>query len=130
MERSDPLPHEREYYRHATTGDLGYIVRRDGKDCIKMDRGSAPEEIRDFVAGAWVRENQVYPMNRQQLVQVAYEADRKLCFYLGLHKEAKREWRSMKEEERIKWVEKGPRASSLRNHLFAAIMEALKDLAQ
>ena len=130
MTSRDPAPHEREYYRHATTGDLGYVVTRDGKDCIKMERGTSPEEIRDFVPAAWVREMQVFPMNRLQLVQIAFEADRKLCFYLGLHKESKREWRSMKEEVRIRWVEHGPEASKLRNHLFRSIMEALKDLAQ
>lgn len=124
----DPLPNERTYYSHVMTGDLGWMVRRDGKDCIRLDRPNQ-EIVKVFREGEWTPNLDHRPITKLQLVQVAYEADRKLCFFLGLHGEARREWAAMREQDRLKWAAHGPGAGPGRKLLFAQIMAALDFLA-
>ncbi len=120
----DPADHERSYYRHIMTGDRGYMVRRDGKDHIRWDRPSQ-EITRPFREGEWIPEREHRPMTRLQLIQIAYEADRKLCFFLGLHSEARREWNAMHERDRLDWAARGPGAGPGRAAMFQAILDTL-----
>jgi hypothetical protein len=69
-------------------------------------------------------------MTKLQLVQIAYEADRKLCFFLGLHGEARREWASMREQDRLKWAEFGPGKGPGRKELFHHILSTLERYAR
>lgn len=134
----DPREHERKYVRHTTTGDLGYLVRRDGEDKVRLDRGPN-EVIIDFRPNDWKEETTHYPMSRAQLAQVAFEADKKLCLYLGFHRLAKRNWLNLSEEDRIEFVKNGPcgkveaaratKAQLKRQMLWAGVMSALADLA-
>lgn len=124
----DPAEHERTYYSHMTTGDVGWMVRREGKDCIRLDRPNH-EIIRPYRQDEWQPELQHRPLTKYQLLQVAFEADRKLCFFLGKHDIARREWLSLKEEDRIKWGQFGPGSGSGRRELFNAVMAALERYA-
>jgi hypothetical protein len=124
----DPADHERSYYRHVMTGDLGWMVRRDGKDCIRLDRPNQ-EIVKPFREQEWIPEHEHRPITRLQLVQIAYEADRKLCFFLGLHADARKEWASMREQDRLRWAQHGPGAGPGRQLLFTRIMAALDFLA-
>lgn len=124
----DPAEHERTYYSHMTTGDLGWMVRREGRDCIRLDR-PAQEIVRVYKEDEWRPEREHRQLNRYQLVQIAFEADKKLCFFLGKHEVARKEWLSMRDEQRITWAQNGPGAGSGRPELFQAIMKCLERYA-
>ena len=124
----DPPDHERVFYRHSTTGDLGWLVRRDGKDCVKYDR-PAMDIVRPFRADEWIAELEYRPLTRLQLVQVAFEADKKLCYFLGRHELSRRQWLNLSENERIRWSTNGPPDTGGRQELFQAIMASLERYA-
>lgn len=120
----DPKPSERDYYRKLPTGDLGYLVRRDGKDCIRLDRPHQ-EIIVPFREGEWKAEHEAHKWSRAQVAKIAFEADRELCHALQIFDKAKKDWRSLHEDERLAWMSKGPKSPALRVKLYAAIMEVL-----
>lgn len=124
----DPPDHERVFYRHTTTGDLGWMVRREGKDHIRLDRPSH-EIVRLFKPADWIEEREHRPLTRLQLTQIAFEADKKLCFFLGKHDLARREWLNLKDEDRIAWSQHGPGSGGGRRELFDAVMSSLARLA-
>lgn len=120
----DPLPAERQYYRSAETGDLGWLVRRDGKDRIRLDR--AMQEItKPFDDGKWVEEREWKPFSRTQVSKVLFELDKDMCSLLGLHKEAKRDWLSLSDADRIAWMKEGPGPGNLRAEVYAAVSTIL-----
>lgn len=121
----DPPDHERVFYRHITTGDLGWLVRRDGKDCIRFDRPSQ-EIVKLFKESEWILEREHRPLTRLQLCQVAFEADKRLCFFLGKHDLARRDWLMLKDEDRIAWSQRGPGPGTGRRELFQAVMSVLE----
>jgi len=121
----DPAPHERTYYRHALTGDLGWLVRRDGAEHILLDR-PGQEIAKPFKPGEWTVEAEYRPLTRMQFAQVAFAADKALCLALGKHLLARREWLSMRDEDRIVFMQMGPRAGGGRQELFEAIMASLE----
>lgn len=124
----DPPGHERVYYRHTITGDLGYLVRREGKDYIRLDR-PAQDISKPFLAAEWIAEQEYRPLSRMQLVQIAFEADKKLCILLGLHDEGRKQWLNLRDEERIAWAAGGPPAKGGRKAVFLALMKALEEHA-
>lgn len=121
----DPLPHERTYFRHHYTGDLGWMVRRDGGDSIRLDRPNQ-EIIRPYRSGEWLPQKEVRQMTEMQMAQIAFEADRALCRFIGEHERANREWLSVKEEKRIAWMRQGPASPLIRRAMWEAVMGALK----
>lgn len=125
----DPPDHEKLWVRHHLTGDRGYLVKRGGKDKVRMDRGPA-EEIRDYRPNDW---NLVDPPARMSLIQackVSYEADRELCKFIGLHQQSRKEWLNLSEEHRIIWMKEGPESPPLRAEMYAAIMGVLRRYAE
>lgn len=125
----DPPDHERTYYRHKQTGDLGYLVVREGQDKIRLDRPNE-EVIRRFQGDDWIPELEHRPMTRAQAAQVAYEADRKLCGFLGLFDRSRKEWQLLHEDQRIHWVDNGPAGPPIRGDVFRAVMGALERVVQ
>lgn len=102
----DPDPGEREYFRSAIDGQLGWKVRRDGVEWIRLDR--AFEEILKRPGGDWLPELEHRQITPANIAQVCFEADKKLCFFLGLHENARRDWNNLHEEQRKEWIAKGP----------------------
>lgn len=125
----DPKPSERIYYRSARDGNLGYLVTRDGVDKIRLDR-PMEEIVLPFRESEWLQEHEYRPFALSQIAALAFEADKFLCRLLGLHKEAKREWLSLKDLERADWIQNGPDDAGLRRELFAAIYGVLKKVAR
>lgn len=123
------VDHERVWYSHRTTGDRAYLVTEDGKQRIRLDRPSAPHEstTKDFHPDDWIPLHDLRPLTEHQMAQVAMEADKKLCFFLGLHSDSQRTWLSMKDEQRISWTADGPKGNATREELFAMIMSVLRD---
>ncbi len=121
----DPPQHERLYFRSADSGQLGWQVVRQGRVMVKLDR---PNEdiVRPYNAADWRPEKEHRPITRAQAAQVAYEADKKLCALLGYHDPRRKDWQTLHEDARIKFVEEGPSGPPVaRGDLFRAIMTAL-----
>lgn len=65
-------------------------------------------------------------MSAMQVAQVQFEADKKLCAFIGRPGEAKKNWLSLRDRERIDWVERGPKGVPAREELWAFIKQALE----
>lgn len=127
-ENWDPHPGERRWYTHAQTGDRGYLVKRDGKDCIRRDIPG--EERVHKLSEAWVCDHAHRPLNPAQLAMVAYAADQELCRVLGLHSKLKK-WIDLHERDRAMWIQGvGPKQPEIRAKLHAVVWETLKELAK
>lgn len=123
----DPEPHERLYYRHAVTGDRGWLVRRDGKDVIRMDRPH--EELRTFREHEWKRDTETRPLTVYQVGQIAFAADRALAAALGNHQVARKGWMDITDDQRRQWVMAGP-LEEPRKTLRDGIIELLRPLME
>jgi hypothetical protein len=121
---SDPLKDARVYYRHNQTGDRGFLVTREGREAIRRDRPAIDDytfELKD-----WNKEApETARYSDLQIAMVQFEADRKLCWAIGLADLSKREWVDMTEKQRLAWLKTGP-ASPTRAGLYKAIGEHLR----
>jgi hypothetical protein len=121
----DPPEAQRELVRNGW-GELGWLVRRDGKSMVRLDRPNQ-EILKPYVASEWLPEVPMRPLARQQLARVAFEADRELCRGLGAFAHAMRTWQRLSELERKQWTERGPKEKSgPRATLYKAIMGGLE----
>lgn len=106
-QKVDPPKHERKYYRHVETGDRGYLIFVDGDIVMKYDRGpQAPWT--EWKKEKWVEDEQILPMSEMQVAEIAYLTVGRYNYYAGNHAKARRKWESLREEERIHWMKKGP----------------------
>lgn len=125
----EPLIHDRVYYRHVDTADRGYAVRRDGKDARRWDRPGNDDFTFDL--SKWKRESDEMPkFSEIQTAQICFEADRKLCWALGLPELAKRDWKDMTEKQRLKWVSDGPLQKSPEFKLRSGLRDAIQEWAR
>lgn len=123
----DPQPGERTYYRCSADGQRGYLVRRRGKDSIRLDRPM--EEIIKPLDGTWQPDIQNHPLTLHQVTSVAFAADRALCRVMGVQlKKHEYDWLSMREQDRIQFMEDGPSTGDIREDLYDAIMGSLKSM--
>jgi len=122
----EPSPSERVYYRRARDGQLGWFMRQDGHDCIRLDRNSQRIVV-PYRPSEWIEDKDHRPLTRVHVAQIALTADNHLCRSLGLHDLAKREWLSMSPDQRLEWMDKGPRARKERQDLWRAIMTAMAE---
>lgn len=122
----DPPPGEREYFRDHGRGDRGYLVRREGKDCIRLDRPE--QELVVPFTGSWKRDEFGSLYLSDQIAQVAFHADRGVCALVGLHAESRKQWRELSDKERIHFIRRGPPdgAHPLRRLVYESIFEAAK----
>lgn len=119
----DPDPRDRQWFSHRYTGDRGYLVRRAGKGMIRLDRPM--EEILFKDVGDWVEDVEHRPMTVAQVAQIAFDADRRLCFYIGRHEQSKKEWANLRDKEKQFWMMKGP-SETPRKELYAGIFSVLR----
>ena len=127
--REAVVTEERVYYRHATTGDRGYRVTVDGKDCIKYDRPFDPTVMR-YSEAEWVLDKHPEPFSIGQVSQVVFETDRQLCLILGLYGEGRRSWQSMTEKERVKFILEGPKEPPIRVDVYKALRKLFEPLTR
>jgi len=120
----EPDPHDRTYYRRARDDQLGWMIRRDGVDYIKLDRPSK-ETLEPYRPNNWIEDREHRTLTDIQRAQIAFAADVKLCSLLGEHDLARREWIMMSDAERRDWIEEGPSDRKERVDLWMAIMEKM-----
>lgn len=126
----DPSPAERTYYRSRKDGQRAYLVRRNGKDMLRLDRPM--EEILHRIDienhPEWELDVKIPPLSLHAIAAVAFAADRALCKATGVQLKAHQgEWLSMKEQDRIAWMNEGPKGG-IREDLYDVIMGTLKAL--
>lgn len=125
MRNWDPKPSERTYYRSREDGQRGYLVKRDGKDVVRLDRPM--EEI--------IRPLDKFDPDRQRGVmsahaagKIAFLADRALCSAIGDYQDSKVQWLDLSDKERIRFIKNGPDVGGFRDEFFRGVMGLLKDL--
>lgn len=123
----DPPPGKRTYYRHTTDGQLGWLVRRGGREMIRLDRGEQ-ECLRHMNEAEWVPDKEHRPLNKALVAKICHAADRELCFALGEHGKAQPEWNDLKQEEKRDWMLNGPTKPVIRAVIYARIKDALSEL--
>lgn len=127
----DPKPNDREYYRHALTDDLGWLVKRNNREHMKYDRPEFDHTMAVYrddqgAIKGWVPEKEPAPLLSQQAAIVAFEADRALGRFTGDRSKVKA-WIDLREEDRRKWIEDGPTCPpGPRRDLYRAVMKALE----
>lgn len=134
---TDPRPEDRIWYRHHREGTRGYLVTREGKRCIKLDRPQQSSEfsevVQPFIEGNWIPERENRPCTRAGIARVAFEADKALCIAIGEHVLGRREWLNLKDEQRIDWMagHKKPPAElkGSRRELYIDVMKRLEPIA-
>ena len=125
----DPEPHEKQWFQDAMTGDRGWLVRREGKDCIRLDRPNM-DHWRPYKQGEWKPLKEHRPFSRGQITQVAFVADRMLLKIRGDHDLAKKTWGDITDDQRRRWIQHGPEQDPLRRKLYEAIMSVLRELGE
>lgn len=125
----DPAISDRAWYESKQTGDRGWMVRRDGKEAIKLDRVGV-DEIRPFHDSEWKPILNRRPLTKHAITLVAFAADRELLKALGEHQKSRTEWASLSQAQRRKWMLEGPKEPATRAELYKVIMEALGPLAE
>jgi hypothetical protein len=122
----EPKPSERVYYRAGLDGQRAYVVKRNGEECLRLDRPG--EELIRALDNTWKPDSQTHPMTPHQAAKVAWAADKALCAAIGEFQESKNQWINAPERERIRFMEEGPDADNVRDRLFLAVMGCLKEL--
>ena len=120
----DPAPQEKEWYREAATGELGWLVKRGGVERIKLNR-PAEDIVRPFRQGEWVPEQERRPLTIAQVAEIAFVADNRLVTFIG-NPGLKKLWWDLNDEEKIWWMEKGPSKQPQQAALYKAITDAMR----
>ena len=123
----DPKPSERTYYRSSQDGQRAYLVRKNGQDKLRLDRPM--EEILISLDGTWKPDVQSHPLTQHAVAAVAFAADVVLRKSMGhMVKSNEMDWLSLGEQQRIKWMSRGPESGDVRDDLYDAIMGTLQGL--
>jgi hypothetical protein len=119
----DPKEHEKEWYRNIISGQRGWKVTRKGDPRVRL--ADYTNDVNRKLDGDWVPDDEKRKMTRAQVGQICFEADKKLCFFIGLKENATKQWNDLHEEKRREWIESGPRVHPVRKAVGEAIRAAL-----
>lgn len=117
----------RVWYRHELDAQRGFMVVRDGKQYIQLDR---PQEeiLRPYREHEWTLDRQERPLSRMQVAKLTYIADQALCEILALYDHKRPEWLNLTVEKRLAWIATGPGEPKVRKDIYRAIWEALRPM--
>lgn len=124
----DPEKGEETWYRNIQTGDRGFLVKRAGRDWVRLDRPNDPTAQQPFDAMKWRVDKEHRPLTSMACAQVAQAADAVLCRALGLYDKAGKDWLSLGEKTRLSWMKQGPKDPKIRRKLYVQIRAVLADL--
>ena len=125
---SDDDGESREWVHNTTTGDRGFLIEVDGKQCVQLDRVNQ-RIVKPFRASEWTREDDHRPLTAHSLAQVSYAADCFLQIALGRAQNPV-PWISLKENDKLRWVKQGPSGKGPRAQLYASIHKTLGPLLE
>ena len=120
---------EPKWYRSTVDGELGYLVERDGKQFMKLNRPNE-EVLRNYNEAAWTPLVEVRPLSKAALGRVCFEADLALCRALGIHAATQKTWIDLSDKQRIAWMERGPQNDPARRSLWQAIVMVMEPLTR
>ena len=123
----DPLDHDRCWVTHVQSGEKGWIVRRVGRVCVKLNRPSC-DSTRPYRAVDWKPDLAHRPLSKIQIARIAFEADRQLLHEIGERVKSRRSWNALNEKQRSAWMDKGPARPKLRAELYERVTSLLKDV--
>jgi hypothetical protein len=117
-----------QWYQHRMTGDAGY--RHRDEEMIHYHRGQDAMQVR-FAPADWIEQKEPRLLTEMMVADIAFHADRRLCYCLGDYAKARREWINLREEEKISFMQKGPHAVDrnleARKKLYDHIQSALEE---
>lgn len=121
---TDPAPEDRAYFREKTTGEIGYVVTRNGQEVIRLDGPVETIRVKDF---RWEPRPTAQPLKKAWVGQVCFEADRGLARFIGMPGQVHLKWHELRDVERTRWMESGPQKNPLRRKLWQAIQAAFRE---
>lgn len=129
--KAEPEPGE-TMYRHVESGELGF--HKEGSDRIRVVFDDGRQLYRTYMPQQWVDQDdkRMRPVNKAQVAQVCFAADRELCKVIGLGEIARAPgWDLMRDTDRARWIDKGPRGTDIRRFrrkLYLAMRVVLDEL--
>lgn len=115
---------QRRYYRDAQTGDRGYLVKRDGKRCIQLDRPN--QEIIRRLDDNWLEEDATRPITPIAAARIYFEADKALCAALGDQEKGRSDWAKLTDAQRHLWMTEGPKRPMQRAVLYKGLVKLME----
>jgi hypothetical protein len=129
VKRSSQSKSGKQWYRHKSRGDLGFLTVENGTTYVEVDRG-ADVVLRPFSPADWIPEDDLRLMTEMQVAQICFAADSELNKVLRWEPQSLgKSWLDMKPEEKRRWRDRGPDGET-RRRLFNAIMATLIDLTR
>ena len=124
----EPKKLERVWYRHTTTGERGWKVRRDGKTKVRRDLGPEIDQCLPFNKRDWAPMKELRPLTGHHLGEISYSADRVLV--KALDGRSPPEWLNLSDTQKIDFKDNGPPADAEpeRMEVFRVIQKALEHL--
>lgn len=116
---------QKEWFRNNASGQMGYKTTADR---IKDDRPEGAE--RRFKPEEWTAIAEHRPLAPAHLAEICFNADAKLCFYLGLRDKSTKQWIDLTQEQKREWMTEGPTGDRWRQRLYKAIQVNLKGLVE
>lgn len=117
----------KEWYRHTTTGDRGFLIEQRGDRYIVYDRPDQKKKVR-YVSSEWIPDQDRQPFPKLQVAELTYGADRLLCRMLN-HQDVRKDWLSLTPEQKLDWSDRGPEGGArvdLRREMHEALLGVLK----
>lgn len=125
----EPHVDEKQWFRSASTGERGWLVRREGTTYLRLDRPSQ-ELLRPYREWDWIAEVEHRPLTALQVAEVCFAADRALCKVLAMHDLARQEWLSLTDRKRSEFVANGPGGEPRRRTAYLALKAKLEEIRE
>lgn len=116
----------REWVRRTRDGQRGYLVMEGGEQRVALDRPNHTNTL-PYNSREWQPEKEGRPLTPAQAAQVAFEADKGLCMVFGDYENARRDWQSLSDVERLSFI-KEPPEDPVRANLWTAVMRYMKEV--
>jgi hypothetical protein len=111
----------RRYFRHAQTGDKGFLVQVDGEDRIQYERGAHVETVK-YIPAHWNPADDERPLTMFHIGQLAYQCDVAVCKIAGIGPRLRKEWLALSDGERSTWTANGPpKGDLMRRMMFESV---------
>jgi hypothetical protein len=125
----DQVSEAKVFYRSSKDGELGWMVERDGRKLIQLNRPNE-EVLRHYTEAEWIPEMEHRPLSKAALGRVCFESDQALCRALGIHEATQKTWLDLTDKQRIAWMTKGPTRDAARSALWQGIQMLMEPMTR